>query len=87
MLLAKCARPLYGLDMGKDNVVEQIASFETNPTQYRHWKLSFDKQVATLSMDVKEDGGLRDDYTLTQRERFRQNAYEEFVSLFFLNIR
>ncbi len=34
-------------------------TFETHPSQYRHWKLAFDGPVATLSMDVREDAGLR----------------------------
>ncbi len=51
--------------MGHAASVEKIESFETNPAQYRHWKLKFEGEVATLSMDVQEDGGLRpDDYVL-----------------------
>ena len=38
--------------------------FERDPSSYVHWKLSFDGAVATLAMDVKEDGGLRPDYRL-----------------------
>jgi benzoyl-CoA-dihydrodiol lyase len=38
--------------------------FRTEPPKYRHWKLAFDGPVATLSMDVKEDGGLRPGYEL-----------------------
>jgi len=32
--------------------------FETHPDRYRHWRLAIDGPVATLSMDVQEDGGL-----------------------------
>jgi benzoyl-CoA-dihydrodiol lyase len=39
-------------------------SFDTSPDRYRHWKLTFDGPVATLSMDVQEDGGLSPDYKL-----------------------
>jgi benzoyl-CoA-dihydrodiol lyase len=38
--------------------------FRTEPSRYRHWKLSFDGPVATLAMDVREDGGLRPGYEL-----------------------
>jgi benzoyl-CoA-dihydrodiol lyase len=38
--------------------------FRTEPAKYRHWKLAFDGPVATLTMDVKEDGGLRPGYEL-----------------------
>jgi benzoyl-CoA-dihydrodiol lyase len=38
--------------------------FSTEPARYRHWRLSFDGPVATLAMDVREDGGLRPGYEL-----------------------
>jgi benzoyl-CoA-dihydrodiol lyase len=34
-------------------------SFDTHPGRYRHWKLTFDGEIAALSMDVQEDAGLR----------------------------
>ena len=50
-------------------------TFETHPSQYRHWKLVFDGPVATLGMDVREDGGLRDDY------RLKLNSYDLGVDI------
>jgi benzoyl-CoA-dihydrodiol lyase len=44
--------------------VSPAVSFDTSPERYRHWKLTFDGPVATLSMDVQEDGGLSPDYKL-----------------------
>jgi benzoyl-CoA-dihydrodiol lyase len=38
--------------------------FRTEPSRYRHWKLGFAGPVATLTMDVSEDGGLRPGYEL-----------------------
>jgi len=38
--------------------------FRTEPARYRHWKLGFAGPVATLTMDVREDGGLRPGYEL-----------------------
>jgi benzoyl-CoA-dihydrodiol lyase len=38
--------------------------FRTEPSKYRHWRLAFDGRMATLAMDVKEDGGLRPGYEL-----------------------
>src|SRR5438034_1282888 len=32
--------------------------FRVSPDRYRHWKLSADGPVATLTMDVDEHGGL-----------------------------
>ena len=38
--------------------------YQTNPSQYRHWKLSFEGPVATLAADFDENGGLRPGYKL-----------------------
>ena len=52
------------------------ASFETHPSTYKHWKLSFDGPVATLAMNVQEGGGLRpDDYQL------KLNSYDMGVDI------
>ncbi|HLL52077.1 MAG TPA: 2,3-epoxybenzoyl-CoA dihydrolase [Myxococcaceae bacterium] len=62
--------------MAKDNVVEAIPSFQTHPDRYRHWKLSFEGEVARLSMDVAEEAGLRpEDYTL------KLNSYDLGVDI------
>jgi benzoyl-CoA-dihydrodiol lyase len=51
-------------------------AFETSPDRYKHWKLTFDGPVATLAMDVKEDGGLRPaDYKL------KLNSYDLGVDI------
>ena len=50
-------------------------SFDTSPEEYRHWKLSFDGSVATLSMDVQEDAGLSPDY------RLKLNSYDLGVDI------
>jgi benzoyl-CoA-dihydrodiol lyase len=50
-------------------------SFDTDPSRYRHWKLRFDGAVATLSMDVQEDGGLSPDYKL------KLNSYDLGVDI------
>src|SRR5213593_1666779 len=49
--------------------------FDTHPSQYRHWRLSFEGAVATLGMDVQEDGGLRPDY------RLKLNSYDLGVDI------
>jgi benzoyl-CoA-dihydrodiol lyase len=38
--------------------------YQTEPSRYKHWRLSFDGPVATLTMDVTEDGGIRPGYKL-----------------------
>jgi len=50
-------------------------SFETHPSRYKHWRLSFDGPVATLHMDVKEDGGLVPGYEL------KLNSYDLGVDI------
>ncbi|CAG9178377.1 2,3-epoxybenzoyl-CoA dihydrolase [Cupriavidus pinatubonensis] len=50
-------------------------SFERHPEQYRHWKLTFNGPVATLAMDVDEEGGLRPGYTL------KLNSYDLGVDI------
>jgi benzoyl-CoA-dihydrodiol lyase len=48
---------------------------ETHPSRYQHWKLTFHGPVATIGMDVAEDGGLRSDYTL------KLNSYDLGVDI------
>ena len=49
--------------------------FETSPDRYKHWKLSFDGPVATLSMNVQEDAGLSKEYSL------KLNSYDLGVDI------
>jgi len=61
--------------------VEQSAApptvtFETNPTDYKHWKLTVDGHVATLAMDVREDAGLR-----PQDYKLKLNSYDLGVDI------
>jgi len=49
--------------------------FQTDPSRYRHWKVSVDGPVATLVMDVSEDGGLRPGYEL------KLNSYDLGVDI------
>ncbi|NIF53819.1 2,3-epoxybenzoyl-CoA dihydrolase [Burkholderia sp. Ax-1724] len=49
--------------------------YRTDPSQYRHWKLSFNGPVATLGIDIAEDGGIRDGYKL------KLNSYDLGVDI------
>ncbi|AJP58237.1 benzoyl-CoA-dihydrodiol lyase [Pandoraea vervacti] len=49
--------------------------YRTDPTQYKHWKLSFDGSVATLAIDIAEDGGIREGYKL------KLNSYDLGVDI------
>jgi benzoyl-CoA-dihydrodiol lyase len=49
--------------------------YQTEPSRYKHWRLSFDGPVATLTMDVAEDGGIRPGYKL------KLNSYDLGVDI------
>src|SRR5919106_6786387 len=49
--------------------------FRTEPSRYKHWRLSVDGRVATLAMDVREDGGLKPGYEL------KLNSYDLGVDI------
>ncbi len=49
--------------------------YQTDPSRYKHWRLSFDGPVATLTMDVAEDGGIRPGYKL------KLNSYDLGVDI------
>ena len=50
-------------------------SFDTDPSEYRHWRLELEGPVATLVMCVRPDAGLRDDYEL------KLNSYDLSVDI------
>jgi len=52
-----------------------VIDFQTSPDRYRHWKLSFDGRVATLAMDVDENGGISPGYEL------KLNSYDLAVDI------
>jgi benzoyl-CoA-dihydrodiol lyase len=52
-----------------------MITFDTRPDAYKHWKLTVDGAIATLSMDVREDAGLSDDYKL------KLNSYDLAVDI------
>jgi benzoyl-CoA-dihydrodiol lyase len=63
---------------GEDRVLANGAKyidFQTDPSRYRHWKLDVNGEVATLTMDVDEDGGLFEGYQL------KLNSYDLGVDI------
>ena len=52
-----------------------LVDFRTEPAKYRHWRLAVDGPVATLTLDVKEDAGLRPGYEL------KLNSYDLGVDI------
>ncbi|MBC8023434.1 MAG: benzoyl-CoA-dihydrodiol lyase, partial [Burkholderiales bacterium] len=49
--------------------------YRTEPSRYRHWRLSSDGPLATLAMDVAEEGGLQPGY------RLKLNSYDLGVDI------
>lgn len=63
---------------GEDRVLASGAKhidFQTDPSRYRHWKIAVDGDVATLTMDVDENGGLFEGYQL------KLNSYDLGVDI------
>jgi benzoyl-CoA-dihydrodiol lyase len=52
-----------------------MITFDTDPARYRHWRLSCDGPIATLTLDVAEDGGLDSSY------RLKLNSYDLGVDI------
>ncbi|MDB5618736.1 2,3-epoxybenzoyl-CoA dihydrolase [Tardiphaga sp.] len=53
----------------------KFIDFQTDPSRYRHWRLAVDGDVATLTMDVDENGGLFEGYQL------KLNSYDLGVDI------
>lgn len=49
--------------------------YRTDPSRYRHWKLTFEGPVARLALDVAEDAGIREGYKL------KLNSYDLGVDI------
>ena len=49
--------------------------YRTDPSWYRHWTLAVDGEVATLTMDTAEDGGILPGYKL------KLNSYDLGVDI------
>ncbi len=50
-------------------------NYATSPEQYKHWDLAVDGQIATLTMNINEDGGLKEGYKL------KLNSYDLGVDI------
>ena len=59
----------------RTELLSPLVDYQTHPDRYRHWRLTFDGPIATLAMDVQEDGGLRPGYTL------KLNSYDLGVDI------
>ncbi len=58
-----------------ENSNQQTLNFQTHPKVYKHWKLSINGNIATIAMNVQEDGGYREGYKL------KLNSYDVSVDI------
>src|SRR5437870_13038542 len=63
------------LDEGDAMAPTDAVTFDRHPDTYRHWRLDISPPLATLTMLVDPDGGLRDDYSL------KLNSYDLAVDI------
>src|SRR5207249_9860579 len=52
-----------------------FVDYQTDPSRYQHWRVAYEGRVATVTMDVNEDGGLRPGYKL------KLNSYDLGVDI------
>ena len=50
-------------------------NYQTQPDLYRHWSFQVDGEIATLSLNIQEDGGIMPGYKL------KLNSYDLGVDL------
>ena len=53
----------------------EMVSFATHPAKYQHWHLKVDGDVARLTLDINEDGGIKPGYKL------KLNSYDLGVDI------
>ena len=58
----------------------ELVTFDAPAEEYRHWQLTIDGRIATLAMNVDEDGGLRPGYKL------KLNSYDLGVDIELHNV-
>ncbi|MBV9375028.1 MAG: benzoyl-CoA-dihydrodiol lyase, partial [Alphaproteobacteria bacterium] len=57
------------------NQISYMITFDTDPSRYRHWRLSCAGAVATLTLDVAEEAAFSGDY------RLKLNSYDLGVDI------
>src|ERR671929_46738 len=73
---SRCRRNIVCIPPSRSaNHMSPIVNYETTPESYQHWTLSVDGPVATLTLNVNEDAGLREGYKL------KLNSYDLGVDI------
>src|SRR4249919_878324 len=68
-------RPSTGDDPMDSTASSPRVDYRTEPSQYRHWKLSAEGALARLTLDIAEDAGVRPGYKL------KLNSYDLGVDI------
>jgi benzoyl-CoA-dihydrodiol lyase len=68
-------KPVDGALSQDVQIKPESVDFQTESARYKHWRISFDGAVATMTMDVSEDGGIRPGYKL------KLNSYDLGVDI------
>ena len=53
----------------------ETVDYQTHPSRYQHWSMTFAGEVATLQLNINEDGGIRPGYKL------KLNSYDLGVDI------
>ena len=61
--------------MNNPDAPRQTITYDTHPDRYKHWRLGFDGAVATLTLAIDEDGGIKPGYKL------KLNSYDLGVDM------
>ena len=61
--------------MNDPEASRQSITYDTHPDRYKHWRLTFTGPVATLHLDIDEDGGIKPGYKL------KLNSYDLGVDI------
>ena len=52
-----------------------MITYDTHPDRYKHWNLAVDGEIATLTLDIQEENGLKPGYKL------KLNSYDLGVDM------
>ncbi len=74
LIADQTSTPSEGSEAAEKPVPKRV-DFQTSPEQYRHWDMSFDGPVATLTLKVDEQGGIVPGYEL------KMNSYDLGVDI------
>ena len=61
--------------IGDIRMSQETVNYQTDPSQYKHWSMKFEGEIATLQLNINEDAGIRPGYKL------KLNSYDLGVDI------